>query len=299
MSFIRFMVSVFRSVKEKGLRHVCYFSSNEGMVMYYLLMGLVSILVIGFVYLKKQRNALYQRLSQEQQTALAQQGKNLQFNEFRAEELPSFAQHFAALPTVLTAETLAQLQAEVLKLCRTERSYLPLHKQGGTMAYETLHQVMPVLVALYHSPQLQKICSAIVGEALMPTPLNDQSSCSLLVYEKPGDHIGWHYDHNFYNGRHFTVLLPLINKHNQTGELSSARLWAKLGDQEVIQPTPPNTLVIFEGAKVLHKATPLADNELRILLSMTYCTTPTTSLAKGIARRIKDISFFGIRALWT
>ena len=49
-------------------------------------------------------------------------------------------------------------------------------------------------------------------DTLVPTPLHDQSSCSVLVYEKPGDHIGWHYDHNFYKGRHFTVLIPIVNR---------------------------------------------------------------------------------------
>ncbi len=267
--------------------------------MYYIAMSLFSILILAFLYLKKQRKKIYQQLEKQQKTDIEKYAEQLHFKTFTQAELPNFSQHLATLPAVLTTDTLAHLQAEVLTLCNTERSYLPMHKQGGTIAYETLHQVMPIFVALYQSKALQKICSDIVGETLVPTPLHDQSSCSLLVYEKPGDHIGWHYDHNFYNGRHFTVLLPLINKHHATGALSSAQLKAKLQGQEAIIETPPNTLVLFEGAKVLHKATPLADNELRIVLSMTYCTTPKASLAKSIARRIKDISFFGIRALWT
>jgi hypothetical protein len=80
----------------------------------------------------------------------------------------------------------------------------------------------------------------VVGTPLVPTPLHDQSSCSLLVYDRPRDHIGWHYDHNFYNGRHFTVLLPLVNRHLPEARLSSAELMVRQGDERVL-PTPPNT----------------------------------------------------------
>jgi hypothetical protein len=41
------------------------------------------------------------------------------------------------------------------------------------------------------------------------------------------------------------------------------------------------------------------ENERRIILSMTYCTDPSASTAQGLARRIKDVAFFGPRALWT
>lgn len=70
-------------------------------------------------------------------------------------------------------------------------------------------------------------------------------------------------------------------------------------DREVTIPTPPNTLIMFEGARVFHKVTRLAENELRIMLSMTFCTQPQTSVLKGALRRFKDIAYFGVRALWT
>ena len=36
---------------------------------------------------------------------------------------------------------------------------------------------------------------------------------------------------------------------------------ARIGDEERVIDTPPNRLVVFEGAKVLHKATPIAEGE--------------------------------------
>lgn len=213
--------------------------------------------------------------------------------------LPTFEQRLAVLDKPLSDADFRAIAAEIERLSRTERSFVPTHKKGGTVAYETLCVAAPEVVALYQSAMLRELVSRIVGAGVVPTPLHDQSSCSVLFYERPGDHIGWHYDHNFYQGRHFTVLLAIVNRDAAGMGLSAARLHARIEGQEREIATPPNTLVVFEGAHVLHKATPIADGERRVVLSMTYATDPRNSIAQGIARRIKDTAFFGIRALWT
>ena len=81
--------------------------------------------------------------------------------------------------------------------------------------------------------------------------------------------------------------------------MSSAQLVIRQSDQEVMIPTFPNTLIVFEGARVFHKVTRLEENELRVILSMTFCTQPQASLLKGTIRRFKDIAYFGVRALWS
>lgn len=213
--------------------------------------------------------------------------------------IPSFRQRLATMTNVLPSERFQEIRAQIERLGTTERSYVPTHKKGGTVAYETLCAEAPRVVALYQSSEFRALISNIVGEKVVPTPLHDQSSCSVLFYERPGDHIGWHYDHNFYRGRHFTVLLPIVNRSADASALSAARLVARLDGEEVPIATPPNSLVVFEGACVQHKATPIGENERRIVLSMTFATDPTNSVVQGIARRVKDTAFFGIRALWT
>ena len=208
-----------------------------------------------------------------------------------------FDERLAAVPDFLPPERFAALAAEIEGLGRTERSYVPTHKKGGTIAYDTLRERAPGVVAFYRSSDLHARLGAIVGAALQVTPERDNSSCSILVYERPGDHIDWHYDHNFYRGRHFTVLLPIVNRNADGSGLSSGRLFARLADGEREVPTPPNRLVVFEGAKVLHRATPIAEGQRRVLLSMTFGTDPRISLPYELARRIKDIAFFGLRAL--
>lgn len=210
---------------------------------------------------------------------------------------PDFAQYLCVFPDALPQVAFAALAAEIGQFVATERNYVPTHKKGGTIAYETLREYAPRITEFYQSPGLHRFISGIVGVPVGPTPLHDQSSCSILCYEKPGDHIGWHYDHNFYKGRHFTVLLSVVNR--GAGGLSAARLMARLGGTERTIATPPNTLVVFEGAKVLHKVTLLAEGERRIVLSMTFCTDNRHSLIQECMRRVKDVAFFGPRALWS
>jgi hypothetical protein len=213
--------------------------------------------------------------------------------------LPSFAQHLATLDNVLSPDEFSRLVEDVEKLVETERSYLPTHKKGGTVAYETLERKAPSLVELYRSQALQGLISDIVKLPVEPTPLRDQSSCSVLFYDKPGDHIGWHFDHNFYKGRHFTVLIPIINRGREPNGLSQARLMVRQKRHEHVIPTPPNAMIVFEGAKVRHRVTPIGEGEKRVVWSMTYCADPRNSALQGVARRVKDTAFFGLRALWT
>lgn len=177
-------------------------------------------------------------------------------------------------------------------------SFIPTHKKGRTLSYEMIHHHAPACLSFYHSPMVQQRVSKIVGMPVFPTPDGDQSSLSVLCYHEAGDHINWHYDHNFYRGRHFTVLLSLANESTAGGVSQSNLMRKRPGGIEQIYPTPANTLVIFEGARVLHRASPTAEGDLRIMLSMTYCADPRTNWLKEFARRIKDTAFYGIRALW-
>jgi hypothetical protein len=213
--------------------------------------------------------------------------------------LPSFAERLAMMNNILPLDDFARLVGEVEDLVETERSYLPAHKKGGTVAYQTLERQAPRLVELYRSSELCSLVSEVVRLKVEPTPLHDQSSCSVLFYEKPGDHIGWHYDHNFYRGRHFTVLVPMVNRGREPNGLSQACLMARQNGRDQIIPTPPNSMIVFEGARVRHKVTPIGEGERRVIWSMTFCADPRNSALQGMARRVKDTAFFGFRALWT
>lgn len=226
-------------------------------------------------------------------------GDGERFAPLSAVPAPAFSERITTISHLLPEALFDTLRDQANKLVTSERSYIPTHKKGGTVAYETVIEKAPDLAALYHSPGMRDLISKIVGEPVQPTPLHDQSSLSVLFYDRPGDHIGWHYDHNFYLGRHFTVLVPLVNDGHGDQGLSHAQFVAKLGDEERFISTPPNALVMFEGASVLHRVTPIEEGERRMVVSMTYCSDPRSGPIRGAARRIKDMAFFGVRALWT
>jgi len=212
---------------------------------------------------------------------------------------PHFDRHLVAIPEVLATDTFRLIYESLHASTDAVRIRLPGHKSGATISYQSCHTVIPGVIALYHSPALRQLISAIVDVSVVPTPLHDQSSCSILIYDQAGDHIGWHHDLNFYAGRHFTALLPLANEDASGEGLSSATLRVRLGRDECEVPTYPNTLVLFEGAHVLHKVTPLGAGEKRIILSMTFCTDPASTALQSTARRFKDIAYYGLKALWT
>lgn len=213
--------------------------------------------------------------------------------------VPGFDKALVKIPDFLPAGVFARLRADILGLDAQERAHMPIMRRGATAAYETLIAAVPSVVAYYHSSDLMRFISRIVKDTVEPTPINDQNSLSILHYDKPLDHIGWHYDHNFYRGRHFTALLTIVNEGSGKGGLSHAVLTARLDGQAVAIPTEPNSLVLFEGALVRHKVTPLRDGERRVVLSMTCCTDSRARLWQGIARRVKDTAYYGVRALWT
>jgi hypothetical protein len=186
---------------------------------------------------------------------------------------------------------------------RAERSFVPGHKKGGTLSYAAIHEHAPACLALYHGEALRQWLGQVIGTPVYPTADHDQSSCSLLYYDEPGDHIGWHFDHNFYRGRHFTVLLSLVNQSLQPDcglahGLSAGRLQRRRNGSEETVPTPPNTLVLFEGARVRHRATAVDRDQERIMLSMTFSTEPRVAPWKEWIRRLKDTAYFGPRVLF-
>ena len=211
---------------------------------------------------------------------------------------PSFDQNIAVAQDFLFEKDFSKVLIAALSSISAKRVHIPLHKRGATISYHELDHISPDIVDFYHSQEILNWCSSVVGERIYPTPYNDLSSCSVLIYDKAGDHIRCHYDLNFYKGRHFTALLPLVNTNAAGDSVSSAELFVRKGRRQTTIPTPPNTLVLFEGAVVSHGVTPLKSGERRLILSMTYCANSTATPAQSMQRRLKDIAYFGLRALW-
>jgi hypothetical protein len=247
----------------------------------------------------RQRRRVYRELAERREMLIAGRGPKRQaLSDPQGLRLAFERERILRVEGFLAPEGLAELREEArASRPRAERSFIPGHKKGGTLSYEAIHRHAPTCLAFYHAPALHEWLGAVVGERLRPTADHDQSSCSILYYDQPGDHIHWHYDYNFYRGRHFTVLLSLVNR-STDGGVSSGRLMQRTQAGEVIEwDTAENVLVVFEGARVFHRASPIAEGDERVMLSMTLCTDPGIHPLKELARRVKDTAYYGPRAL--
>jgi len=236
-----------------------------------------------------------------QRTALIE---GQQPESFREDGLDELQQRFLAsscvcVENVLSPAMLARLRADCeAAVPEAVRNVVPTHKQGGTVSYEKLHFAAPLCVALYHSQGTLDWVGRIVGVRVHPAGDHDESACSLLCYTERGDHIGWHYDYNFYLGRQFTLLIVLVDRRASGGQSSSVLMRKHADGREEALPLAENSLALFEGTRVLHKVTPAAAGDRRIVLSMTFNTHPQIRLPWELARRVKDMAFYGPRALW-
>ena len=263
-----------------------------------ILVTIVALSIVALIWRHAGRSRFYRSLSRKRREIVANHAPKFAA-DFEPKDAQAFADaHIVRIGQLLDTSALANLQAECLASHNhAERSYIPKHKKGGTLSYEAIHRLAPACLALYHSTAMRALMSRVIGTPVQATADHDQSSCSLLYYDQAGDHIGWHYDYNFYRGRHFTVLVSLINRSDQGG-LSKGRLQRKSDGEIHDLETDENTLVLFEGAKVFHRATAIGPGEQRIMLSMTFCTEPHIHPLKELMRRIKDTAYYGPRVLF-
>lgn len=260
----------------------------------------VVLLILAVLYIRHRRfrKGIYRSLAAQRAATVARERPGFQLPSGQPLHEKFEELRISHVSGALTPEWLAALQQECLgNLSRVERSFIPGHKQGGTLSYEAVHEISPKCLSTYHSEQLRRYLSEVIGEEVYQTADHDQSSCSLLYYTEAGDHIGWHYDHNFYKGRHFTVLIPIINE-GKEGGVSASKLQRQWPDRDEDFDTSANSLIVFEGAVVRHRATKTIEGDRRILLSMTFATDPRTEGVKDFIRRLKDTAYYGIRAIW-
>ncbi|MBW2697105.1 MAG: 2OG-Fe(II) oxygenase [Deltaproteobacteria bacterium] len=180
------------------------------------------------------------------------------------------------------------------------RNYVPGQKKGGAVSRRSLDRLAPAFGQVYGSPQLWRFVEGLTGETLKPCRPADQHTYALYFYTEPGDHIGWHYDTSFYRGRRFTMLFCLAG--NSTTKLECS-LYHRDRDRDDVAcafALEPGTMVLFDGDRLWHRATPLqAGDGERILLTMEFVTDPTMSPVRHLISNIKDASaYFGFREVF-
>ncbi len=191
------------------------------------------------------------------------------------------------------ADAARALQADI------NRNYLPGHKQGGSVSRHTIDAKAPYIAELYRSKALIGFLEKLTGDTLLPSPDDDPHAYALYYYTKPGDHIGWHYDTSYYDGRRYTLLFGVIDD-------SSCQLDYELHTRNPAVPDTPGTvqiadggIVLFDGDKLRHRVTPLGQNEMRVSLTFEYVTDAGMRPWKRFISNMKDaIAYFGFRQVF-
>lgn len=175
------------------------------------------------------------------------------------------------------------------------RNFIPGHKKGGSVSYYTVMEKAPRFLDLYRSPAFIDFLSRLSHVKLMLCPDNDPHSCALYYYTKPGDHIGFHYDTSYYKGQRYTVLIGLVERSDHCRLVARVRTKGQAEEiRETRIPMGPGAVVLFNGDRLWHAVTPLAEGEERIVLTLQYVTNQAMGPAKRLFSNLKDaFAYFG------
>jgi len=203
---------------------------------------------------------------------------------------------FVFLDQCLPPETVAQILSEVEAVRpQINRNYVPTHKKGGSVSYYTLREKAPAIFALYRSPRFLAFLSRLTESQLLLCPEDDPHACALYFYTEPGDHIGFHYDHSYYKGNRYTVLIGLVER-SQSCRLV-ARLYKGQPSREIREmriPMEPGSMVVFNGDKLWHAVTPLEAGGERVILTLQYVTDQRIGPVKQLFSNMEDaVAYFG------
>lgn len=229
---------------------------------------------------------------------IARQAAALEVNQLRQQY---YAQdEFLVLENFLPRAIMAQWdeQLEALKP-HLHRSFIPKHKKGGSVAYDTVCALGLAMNAVYQSQALLALLRKITDAEMRECPNSDLHRCALYAYTEEGDHIGWHYDTSYYKDRRWTLLVGFQDN-------SSARLVCKLHTKnpghepvDLSLRVSPGALVLFNGDKVYHAVTPTGANEERFMVSMQYVTTGDMNPFMRFVSNMKDsIAYFGLKQVF-
>ncbi len=207
---------------------------------------------------------------------------------------------FLHLEEFLAPEVTAQLVASARALIpEINRNYLPGHKQGGSVSRHTIDERAPFIAELYRSKALIGWLEQLCGDKLLPSPDSDPHAYALYYYTRPGDHIGWHYDTSYYDGRRYTLLLGVIEESSCRLDYELHTRDAQVPDEPGSVQTTPGGLVFFDGDKLRHRITPLGANEMRVSLTFEYVTDPGMRPWLRFISNMKDaIAYFGFRQVF-
>ena len=189
---------------------------------------------------------------------------------FRADK-----QHYFVLHDILPEKDFQHIRELVLKnktlFLRNDSSV----RQGSSMGgHELRKSPLSKIPDIIDNPKfLQKVQSKTGIANLQFVPEVDTNRLSLLYYKDEGDGIDWHVDGTIYLGDRWAGILTIVEDIKE----SEAKLELKPNGKPATFPVEKmeNTLILFQGDQVQHRARPMLMDEQRIVVSLLFSTNPT------------------------
>jgi hypothetical protein len=207
---------------------------------------------------------------------------------------------FLVLEEFLPREVMDQWGKEMQALKpQIHRNYIPKHKKGGSVPFDTVDELAPSMTAVYRSKALKELLHKVTESPVNECPGSDPHRCALYAYTEAGDHIGWHYDTSYYKDKRWTLLVGFQD--NSSARLG-CRLYTRIKDREPVNlemKVSPGTLVLFNGDRLYHCVTPTKENESRYMVSMQYVTRGDMNPFMRFVSNMKDsIAYFGLKEVF-
>jgi hypothetical protein len=161
-----------------------------------------------------------------------------------------------------------------------------VQKRQKAISIRKLNERFPEVLEWYKN--LPEKISKEIGAQVQITPIDQPNSLSLVVYEKEGDYIDWHFDTNHYNGRYFTLLVPVTFE-------STCGNYQYKDDSEVVQTVElgKGEAILFEGDRVFHRGKELCKDQRRVVLSCTFTTSQDIPVQEVVINTVKNWGIFG------
>ena len=184
-------------------------------------------------------------------------------------------QHYFVLHDTLPEKDFQHIRKMVLKnktlFLRNDSSV----RQGSSIGgHELRKSPLSKIPDIIDNPKfLQKVQSKTGIANLQFVPEVDTNRLSLLYYKDEGDGIDWHVDGTIYLGDRWAGILTIVEDIKE----SEAKLELKPNGKPATFPVDKmeNTLVLFQGDQVQHRARPMLMDEQRIVVSLLFSTNPT------------------------
>ena len=180
-----------------------------------------------------------------------------------------------------------KFRENLLKVSETKGVRIEIPKKHQkNVSYDTLKENVPEIENWYTS--LPSLISPYISDTLQVAPADVKTRMCLVVYEKEGDYIDWHFDTNHYDGRFFTLLVPV-----STEETCGNYMYKDHNEKEQILEVEKSQAILFEGDKVFHRGKALCADQRRVILSMTFVTSQNMDMWNYCLHKVKELGVFG------